>query len=491
MMSRRLVALALLLPSAVSAQQPSARDSWSSVRDTIGAVMARGDVPSVAVAVARGKSIIWEEAFGWADRERLIRATPNTMYSLASISKPMTATALLMLVEGRRVDLDKPANDYLGVGKLTGLAGDAAGATVRRVMSHTAGLPLHYQFYYANQPYPVVSNDETIARYGILVQPPGEVYEYSNLGYGIIDQIISRVSGEDYADFMRTRVFVPLGLTHTSVGIGPGLEPYVAQRYDLKQRLIPFYDFDHRGASAIFSSAHDLLRFGMFHLKDHLPDQRQILRDSTITAMQQPVAPAPYGLGWIVTDRGGLRTISHTGGMPGVQTGLTLYPTEDVAIVVLMNAVNDAPRITREIERVLLPRYAEARRQGEPHPAASRAPFQLPNELVGEWTGTVRTWDRTMPWTMTIRQDGDVHVHLAAQSEALLTDVHWENNELTGKFAGTIPTSDASRWPHEVLLSLRLRNGGLNGFAAAETTTDPVYFALSSYASLTKKMVAR
>jgi CubicO group peptidase (beta-lactamase class C family) len=492
MKTRRFLLLGVLAPSLLSAQQAPARDTWSSVRDTIHALMTRASIPSVAVAVAKGHRILWEEGFGWADRERMIRATPNTMYSLASISKPMTATALMELVERGRIDLDKPANDYLGVGKLTGLAGDASGATVRRVMSHTAGLPLHYQFYYVNQPYPVLSNDETIARYGILVNPPGDVYEYSNLGYGIVDQIISRASGEEYADFMRASVFVPLGLTHTSVGIAPGLEPFVAQRYDLKQRLIPFYDFDHRGASAIFSSAHDLVRFGMFHLKDHLSDQRAILKDATIDEMQTAIAPANYGLGWIIDDRGGLKFVSHTGGMPGVQTGLTLYPSEDVAIVVLINAVADAPKITREIERIVLPKYSEARRlaQTPPQPA-TKTPFVPSNELVGEWSGTVRTWDRSMPLTVSIRPDGDVHVHLGDELETLLNDTKWEKNELTGRFAGTIPTSDASRWPHEILFSLRLRNGALTGMAAAVTTTDPVYFALTSYASLTKKVAAK
>lgn len=487
-----LVTLAILLHPQLAPAQPPAADRWGAVRDTIRAVMARGNVASVAVAVARGHTVIWQEAFGWADRERMIAATPNTMYSLASISKPMTATGLMTLVERGLVDLDKPANDYLGTGKLTGLAGDAGGATVRRVMSHTAGLGYYYHFYFANEPDTILSNDEAIARYGILVTPPGEVFEYSNLGYGIIDQIISRTSREDYADFMRERVFIPLGLTHTSVGIAPGLEPYVAQRYGDTQRLLPFFDFDHRGASAIYSSAHDLVRFGMFHLKDHLADQRPILKDETIDAMQRAVAPANYGLGWIIQEGSGLKIVSHTGGMNGVQTGLTLYPAEDVAIVVLMNAMYDAPRITRAIERELLPKYAEARRlvEGRARPAPPSA-FKPTAELLGEWSGTVRTWDRTLPISITFQPDGDVHVKLDTQMEMLLNAVHWEGTALVGRFAGTIPTPDARRWPHEVLLSLRLRNGTLSGMAVAETTQLPAHFALTSYASLTRKVVAR
>jgi CubicO group peptidase (beta-lactamase class C family) len=499
-MLRLLVVLALW-PVASAAQRAAPNDRWASVRDTVRELMTRTNTPSVSVAVAHSGRIIWEEAFGLADREKMIPATPNTMYSLASISKPMTATALMILVERGTIDLNRPANDYLGVGKLTGLAGDASGATVRRVMSHTAGLPLHYQFYYANEPYPVVSNDETIARYGILVTPPGEVYEYSNLGYGIIDHIVSRISGTAYADFMRTNVFLPLGLTHTSVGIGEGLEAWVAQRYDQRQRPIPFYDFDHRGGSAIYASAHDLVRFGMFHLHDHLPDQRAILKDSTIDAMQRAVAPAPYGLGWIITEREGgtQRIVSHTGGMPGVQTILALYPTEDVAIVVLTNMVADIGRPFREIERIVLPKYADARRRAAPTPASASSasatppPFVPPAELLGEWSGTVRTWERNIPMTLVVQPDGDVHVRLGEGLESLLNDVRWRDNTLVGRFAGAITTSDAGRWPHDVLVSLRPRNGTLTGMVSALQVAEPprVHFALTSYASLTRKAAAK
>ena len=482
-----LALLALLaLPTAARAQ---GADQWTSVRDTVRAFLAQGNVPSVSVAVARRGRIVWEEAFGWANREKMARATPHTMYSLASISKPITATGLMMLVERGKVNLDRPANDYLGTGKLTGLAGDASGATVRRVMSHTAGLPLHYQFYYANQSYPTLANDEAIARYGILVYPPGLVYEYSNLGYGIVDHIIARVSGMDYADYMRTNVFLPLGMTRTAVG-APGIPMTdAAERYDRNQRPIPFYDFDHRGGSAVYASAHDLIRFGMFHLKNHLSDQRPILADSTIDLMQRPVAPASYGLGWIVTERDGQRIVSHTGGMPGVQTVLALYPAEDVAIVVLTNMVADIGRVYREIERVILPRYAETRRRArvaDSTAAAARPPFTAPAELLGEWKGTLRTWERSMPMTLIVQPDGDVHVKVENGLTSLLNNVQWRDSMLVGRFAGTIPSSDARRWAHDVVISLRLLPTGLNGMAAAATTTDPVYYALTSYVSLAR-----
>ena len=92
--------------------------------------------------------------------------------------------------------------------------------------------------------------------------------------------------------------------------------------------------------------------------------------------------------------------------------------------------------------------------------------------------------------TLTVQPDGDVHVRLESGLEALVNGARWDNDNLTGRFAGTIPTSDASRWPHYVELSLRLRQGTLSGMASAVTTSERVYFALSSYVSLTRKAAA-
>ncbi len=315
---RILSAVLLALPLTCVAAEP-----LESLAPQIEKIRVDNSTPSIAVAVARHGKILWEQGFGWADRENRVPATEHTAYSLASISKPVTATGLMTLVQAGRIDLDHPINDYLGNAKLRAWVGDAREATVRRVANHTSGLPLHYQFFYADQPYHPPSMDETLLHYGNLVTVPGEHYEYSNLGFGVIDSVIARVSGQEYADFMRQEVFVKLGLTHTSIGIGSGLEKYQAIRYDASGAPIPFYDFDHRGASAVYSSAHDLVRFGMFHLKDHLSDQKAILTDASIDEMHRMTTSeeddprSGYGIGWGIHDRqDGYHVVSHTGGMP-------------------------------------------------------------------------------------------------------------------------------------------------------------------------------
>ena len=458
-------------------------DQFERVRAAIREQMQKRSVPSVSVAVARDGRIIWEEAFGWADRENRIEATPHTMYSLASISKPFTATALMILKQRGLVDLDRPINDYLGDAKIKVRIGNPNDVTIRRVANHSSGLPLHYQFFYADEPYRVPSRDETILRYGNTVTAPGEKYQYSNLGYGILDYVITRVSGKDYADFMRTEVFVPLGMTRAAIALQPniasGLEKFHAIRYGTDGLPIPFYEFDHPGASAVYASAHDLVRFGMFHLKSHLSDQKAILTDASIDEMQRPTMKAEeawsYGIGWRSGQHSsGHRVLFHTGGMGGVSTILCMLPDEKIAFAVLANANNDLagqpplPNIIRDaIIAALVP--AVPRTATAAAPSASSSPV---SSLAGTWQGSVHSWSADIPFTLEIKADDDVHAQLGSQLKTLLSRASLKNGYLTGVMNGDIGTEDANRTKYVLSLSLKLRGEILNGGITALSTSE-------------------
>lgn len=445
-----------------------AADRFDGVRDFIRKGLAETGMPSISVAVAKGGKILWEEGFGWADREKRLPATEHTMYSLASISKPFTATGLMVLAQQGKLDLDHPVNEFLGNAKVHARAGNAADATVRRVANHSSGLPLHVQFFYRNTPRRPPPMDETILRYGNLVTAPGERFQYSNLGFGIFDYVIERISGKRYSDFMREDVFVPLGLTHTSVHIGPGLESFVSTRYGRDGMPVEFYEFDHTGASALWSSAHDLARFGMFHLKQHLPDQKAILSDQSIDAMQKPTFPSGdkvgYGVAWVVTDTsGGYRVISHTGSMPGVATTLRLVPSEELAITVLCNGSDALPHsVADEIFKVMLPKWRQPERRQE-----SRTPFSAPADLKGDWAGTIVTYKGELAFTMQVLASGEVHARLGKQMKMLVNEARWENGYFSGELIGDLGTEDTGPGPSHIRLLLKLRDGTLNGSATA------------------------
>jgi len=487
-MVRKFAALGILLLSALPL---IAQDRFDSVRALIRQRIVDGSMPSAAVAVAQHGKIIWEEGFGWANREKMIPATPDTMYSLASMSKPLTATTLMTLVQAGKIDLDKPINDYLGDAKIKARIGNVNDATVRRVANHSSGLPFHVQFFFSNQPYQRPSSDETILRYGNLVTIPGEHYQYSNLGYGILGYTLARASGESYADFMRQAVFLKLGMTHTSVDIGPGLEQFQAIRYDDKGAPIPFYVTDHPGASEIYSSAHDMVRFGMFQLKDHLADQAKILTDASIDALHQPTMKISdhegYGIGWFVSDRpDGYHEVSHTGGMPGVSTILALVPSEDIAVVVLTNSyqwANSVP-VSDAILKVLLPKW-----QDTPHkPAIPVAPpFSPSTDLLGTWKGTLHTYQRDLPVTLKFLPSGDVHVQIADELPTLIDNVQIKDGWLSGQAWGDVKTDDAERHrAHTLVFSLKLRGNHLNGSVTA-FQLGPDLVALSQWLDVEKQ----
>lgn len=449
---------------------------FDGVSDLIQTKLVETAAPSLAVAVAQDGEILWEEGFGWANREKRISADAHTLYSLASISKPITATGLMILKERGQIDLDRPMNEYLGTARLIARVGDADDATVRCVANHSSGLPLHYQFFYEDEPYSRPPMDETIRRYANIVTVPGEKYQYSNLGYGILDYVISRLSGMAYRDFMREQVFLPLGMAHASVDIGQGLEEYQAVRYGADGLPIPFYDFDHPGASAVFSSAHDLVRFGMFHLKAHLPDQKAILSDETIDEMQRPTAEinkgSGYGMGWrSVENYMGYLHVSHTGGMGGVSTALVLLPQEKIAVVALANSASSLPHmICNEILSVMLPKYAEnlailEAQAGKKQERAYR--FKPTRKLMGEWSGSVHTYNGEIPITFWFKDSGDVHIRMGDQLRTLLNDVVFKNGHLSGRMMGDMGTEDANRRLYNLHLSLELHRQTLNGAMTA------------------------
>lgn len=466
------------LAISLAAHSVAADDQFQPVRERIAKALRDTNVPSMAVAVAKDGKIVWEQGFGLADRENRTPASEHTLYSLASVSKPVAATGLMVLKERKLIELDKPINDYLGEAKLRARVGDAAQATVRRVANHTAGLPLHYQFFYADEAYRAPTRDETIRRYGNLVTAPGERYQYSNLGYGVIDHVIERQSGKKFADFMREDVFLPLGMTHTSVDVGPGLEPHQAIRYTPDGKRIPFYEFDHSGASAVYASAHDLTLFALFHMKEHLAEQRPILSDAAIDEMQvattQSQGGGGYGVGWGSSDsRRGYHAVAHSGGMPGVATLCSFVPSERVAVVVLCNTGSPLVGYVNDmIYKIMLPEEKQKSGGAKGESGAGGGKFVPSAELLGDWKGQLVTYKSEKPLLLSVKESGDVHVKLDDQLETLLSGVSFRDGFLRGRFAGMVDYDDARGRPYHVQLELKLRDGVLNGSAITSTLPD-------------------
>lgn len=454
--------------------QVSAADQFDAVRKEIRQKLEEKDGPSIAVAVGRGDRIVWEEGFGWADRENRVAATEYTPYMLGSTSKPITATAVLVLRGRGQVDLDRPINDYLET-KLKARIGKESDATVRRVIQHMSGLPGHYETYYPDEPDDPPPLDLVIRRYGLLMIPQGERFNYSNLGYAILGGVIAHGSGKPFADFLRGDIFLPLGMEHSFL-----LEQERAARkkddrprairYSADGKRLPDYSTPHPPASDIYASAHDLARFGLFHLRAHLAAQKPILADKTIIEMQETTVPMgkdEYGLGWhIRKGPKGRRHVLHGGASAGVDAQLTLIPEQKLCVVVLANKTRHFPgAVTEHITNSILAGILGGKSEDFPilQPAAPPKSLHLPDSLQGEWTGSVRTHEGEVPVILRCRAGGEIETQLANQSKATLRDVRFESGVLTGTMSGSISTSDARRRPHDLEWDLTSRGDVING----------------------------
>jgi CubicO group peptidase (beta-lactamase class C family) len=145
-----------------------ARSNFEPVRNLILQAIAHGKATGVAVAVAHGGSIVWEEGFGWANREARLKVTAHTPFTLASITKPFTATMLMTLAAEGKLSLDDSANKYLMESRIEGTNGDADAPTVRLLAAHVSGLPTMYEGYDRHETQLALSSDALIMDYGSL-----------------------------------------------------------------------------------------------------------------------------------------------------------------------------------------------------------------------------------------------------------------------------------------------------------------------------------
>ncbi len=172
-----------------------------------------------------------------------------------------------------------------------------------------------------------------------------------------------------------------------------------------------------RRAGAIYSSAHDLVRFGMFHLQTPLPDQQAIPVQSQSGPDARPSAriddTSSYGLGFFVRERQGHRIVMHSGGSPSVTTNLTMFPDRKLAVVVLCNQSAKLP--TRVLDRVIakfVPGVAYQDSFGWPAPGEPRIAFEVPQSLAGQWQGTLATYAGDQPVTLNFTSSGEVHARV-------------------------------------------------------------------------------
>jgi CubicO group peptidase (beta-lactamase class C family) len=482
-----------LVTPARAARTPRVAEGFSDVRAKIARLVEDRTIPSLSLAVVRDGAIVWEEAFGTADLIKKLPATGETLYPIASATKPLTAAGVMILVERGLVGLDEPVNAYLGSAQLRAFEGDAAGATVGRVLRHTSGLPMYWSFAFEGAGRPRQSLETTLKRYGLLVNRPGEGYNYSNLGYGVLEAVIERVSGRPYSEFMADEVFLPLGMNRTAVATASREVSGSALKYSASLAPIPNCDHDTRGAGGVFSTAHDLALFLLLQLGRLQPGQKQILKPDSIEAMRTSRDPdvrsSSYCLGWETGQRCGYFIVTHGGWMDGCRAHLAMIPGEGLGVAVLING-EGAPsiRVCDWIFATLLPEYARRLDAGPPPAGPPPVPpaFRPPPAVVGIWAGAIKTHEGEIPVRLVVEAGG--RVELSALDAAGVPGKAFEplktpavnRDVFVVHFPQAFSTSDAPAASHRTVLGLKIRQNRLSG--EANLIASDMSYSLPSYA---------
>jgi CubicO group peptidase (beta-lactamase class C family) len=423
------------------------------VRDFIEEKISKGIVPSLVVKVVKDNRTLWAEAFGYADIENKRRATLNSIYKIASVSKPITVTGLMTLVDRGLVGLDRPANDYLTRAKLRAYAGSVDGMTIRRLANHTSGLPIHENLFYDGvEP---LSPDETIGRYGFAAWTPGTHFQYSNLGTAILGFITEGVSRAPWSQFLQRNVFDPLGMRRTFAQLTPGREREGAGRYasdltrqydyDIAARFVRTgsHSTDHPGGSSMWSNADDLVRFAQMHINGGVLDGTRILREESARTMQHLTVESDepgrrYGVGWWGDTSIGRRNFSHSGGGPGMGVMLSAYPEDNAITVVLTNYFGAmAPEVTGQLARVLFPDAKE--KQVETAQSNLAPPRQSPPApLKGTWQGEIVVAEGDIPLRLTIHDNGTVEAAFGKMPPVTLNGITFGEDGFVGNTEGVL-----------------------------------------------------
>jgi D-alanyl-D-alanine carboxypeptidase len=215
----------------------------------------KGELPSIAIAVAQQGKIVCEEALGMADREKQIPATAKTIYAAGSVAKSVTGAAVYMLASAGKLRLDDSPERY-GVHVRTY---DGLDISIRQLLSMTAGIE-HGWFYNYGA---AVDNKGLLQRYAISAFAPGQHFIYSNFSYGILGAVVERAGRQTFSEFVREQLFSPLHMASSGFNLNG---QNVATGYQAG-KAVPHHTFEPEAGGGFYTSAHDLALFGLFQLR--------------------------------------------------------------------------------------------------------------------------------------------------------------------------------------------------------------------------------
>ncbi|HEU4596801.1 MAG TPA: serine hydrolase domain-containing protein [Pyrinomonadaceae bacterium] len=359
-----LLALVLLACALV----PSARADQ--VDDYVLEQMRLRHVPGLALAVVKDGQVIKERGYGLANVELDVPVTPETVFEIGSVSKQMTAAAVMLLVEEGKLSLDDKISKHL-----PGTPAVWNAVTVRHLLTHTSGIK-NYTGLAGFALSERLKREEFIKRIGAhpLAFAPGEAHSYGNTNYNLLGHIVETVSGKSYWQFVRERIFQPLGMSATNDRDPRHVLKNRADGYEWDGGALVGRDYDLTdvfSAGAIVSTVRDLVKW------DAALEGGRLLKKTSLEQVWTPTRlndgrEHPYALGWYVERVRGVGRVRHNGQTAGFAASIARYREERLTVIVLCNlgTIGLAGRINQGVAKLYLPALSLKSLAARPDPDA-------------------------------------------------------------------------------------------------------------------------
>ena len=315
-------------------------------------------LPGISAIIVDDQEVIWEGAFGYANPEDMVKATPKTLYSICSISKLFTSVAIMKLYDEGKLRLDDEIGDLLPWYDLKQAYPESGPITVRSIMTHSSGLPRESAYPYWTAPefdFPCREEVKEKLRDQETLYPASTYFQYSNLGLSLLGEIVEEVSGVPFDDYIEKNILKPLKMKDTrtilpenkygkQLAVGYGM----IDRQGVRGKLNIFQAEGIKPAAGFSSNVTDLAKFASWQFRLRDSKEAEVLKPSTLKYMHtvqwmDPDFDLTWGLGFYVFQHNGSKWAGHNGSCPGYKTTLELDLENKMAYSVMVNANGISP----------------------------------------------------------------------------------------------------------------------------------------------------
>ena len=314
------------------------------------------NLPGLSMGIVYDQELVWQKGFGYADLEKKIPMTPQTIFRVASITKLFTSTAIMQLRDAGKLRLDDPITKHLKWFQIKHRYPEAPEITIRHILTHTSGLPREAAFpYWTDHKFPTMEEIKEKLPKQETIFPSETKWKYSNLAMALLGEIVVSASGKDYETYITDHILKPLGMTNTSVFLTKEQKKNLATGYGIRLSdgtRETMSCIDSKGltpAANISSNIIDLAKFvSMQFGESNNVTGSQILKANTLREMQRvhwlrPSWTSGWGLGFSIRKYKNRTLVGHAGWVGGNRSQLYFDVKDKIGVIVYSNGEDGSP----------------------------------------------------------------------------------------------------------------------------------------------------